>query len=235
MVTTQSTAQTLWCNHLSLQLCGEEDRICRQIQRWSWKTTVATIKQVTFLWAITDYLKLKNILSTLISGSMDRAINSLYVAGQLELIASFVQGRVTGQGPSRCWPSAPWRRRLWERSTFRKCFGVRPQQPSRGAGPSPAPAQAAASPSAPARHPACHSHASLGLLLAPGQGRAWPLRLSLQHLSASISSLWVCPSNEAAAKDRSFVLRECVCSSGRWETRRSLFPSLVSCYSQEAW
>lgn len=38
---------------------------------------------------------------------MDRIINSLCVARQLELTVSFVQGRVTCQGLGRCWPWSP--------------------------------------------------------------------------------------------------------------------------------
>lgn len=74
------------------------DQICRQIQR---KFAVTIIKQDTVLLTITAYLELKNTLSTLPSGSMDRAINLLHVAQQLELMASLVPGRLRCQDTSR--------------------------------------------------------------------------------------------------------------------------------------
>lgn len=64
--------------------------------------TVSTIKHVTSLLTIADYLKLKNRLSSLIPGSVHRAISSLYLARKLELTAPIVQGRVRCQGWSRC-------------------------------------------------------------------------------------------------------------------------------------
>lgn len=44
----------------------------------SWEIAVTIVKQVTSLLTITDYLELKNTLSTLPSGSMDRVINPLH-------------------------------------------------------------------------------------------------------------------------------------------------------------
>lgn len=67
----------------------------------SWEITVTIIKQDTVLLTITAYLELKNTLSTLPSGSMDRAINLLHVAQQLELMASLVPGRLRSQDTSR--------------------------------------------------------------------------------------------------------------------------------------
>lgn len=75
---------------------------------------------------------------------------------------------------------------------------------------------------------------------ASGKNCPSPCGVSLQHISFWNQVTWACKSMDARAREmgrnpsRFSLFSECICQSGHWETRRSLFPWLVSCNKSDS-